>query len=147
MREASRIKYRRYVRVTKSELEDPLITYDPSGDDGDRWILGGTYILDHGLYRFTIPKDFTFDLASIPRGLWVVIAPFELSIVAPLIHDALYRDGGDLPDGWVRPREVFTRKETDTIFKQLMKREGISWWKRWTAYAAVRIFGKSSWRG
>jgi hypothetical protein len=41
-----------------------------------------------------IPAGFVFDLASVPRVLWWLIAPFELSIVAPLIHDWLYRVEG-----------------------------------------------------
>lgn len=41
-----------------------------------------------------MPERFRFDLASLPREAWPLIAPFELSIAAPLLRDYLYRSGG-----------------------------------------------------
>ena len=88
-----------------------------------------------------------FDLSSIPRLFWPVIAPFELSITAPLVHDFLYAHGGEPPPGSVSPPRTYTRRETDRIFRVIMRAEGVAAWRRILGYAAVRLFGRSAWRG
>lgn len=97
----------------------------------------------------TIPKGFIFDLASIPRYLWGIIAPFELSIVAPLVHDYMYYHGGKIPYEQLKlinaARTGFTRKEADSYFYSLMLREGIKASRAMIAYRAVRIFGRMFW--
>lgn len=98
--------------------------------------LSTVVIHEHVTHReITVAGGFRFDLASIPRALWPVIAPFELSIAAPLIHDWLYR-GND---------RRYTRSQADRIFRELMQREGVSWWRREAAYVAVRAFGGKAW--
>jgi len=86
----------------------------------------------------SIAEGYITDLASIPRLLWRVVAPFELSITAPLVHDLFYQNTGC---------GIYSRKDVDLIFLQLMKREGVSWWRRSIAYHAVRIFGGLHWKG
>lgn len=135
----------RPVHVAGSELPPPVITYLVDGPDGNRWRLEADYIYRDPSQRIQVPEGFTFDLASVPRLLWPVIAPFELSIAAPLLHDVLYRHGGALPALWVRPRRTWARKEADVLFREIMEREGVSWWRRWSAYLAVRGFGSGSW--
>lgn len=51
-----------------------------------RWQTGGT--------RLAVPVGWRFDLASVPRMFWTLIAPFELSLAAALVHDFLYRTAG-----------------------------------------------------
>ena len=95
-----------------------------------------------------IPAGFRFDLASIPKILWNVIAPFELSVVAPLIHDAMYNFGGKFPDEYIAhaaKQKIFTRKEADIIFYNLMIEEQVGGLKSRIAYNAVRIFGRPHW--
>ena len=41
------------------------------------------------------------DLSSVPRAFWGLIAPFEVSIEAPLEHDFLYQHRGDPPAGTI----------------------------------------------
>ena len=113
-------------------MEFPLVTYIGN----DQWRLERDF--QHGDIK--IPAGFEFDLASIPRPLWNVGAPFELSLTAPLIHDYLYRHGG-----WLRNGRWYTRKETDDLFNEIMKDEGVAAWRRVVAYRAVRLFGGSSW--
>ena len=134
------------VNVEDSDLPAPAVSYDPDGPDGDRWRLVRAYVYADRGTVLRVPAGFTFDLASVPRAAWVAIAPFELSIVAPLLHDALYRHGGALPRSWCTPYRTYTRGEADALFRRVMEREGIGWWRRWSAYAAVRAFGRGSWR-
>jgi Protein of unknown function (DUF1353) len=116
------------------------------------WILTSkcSYKTDDG-WTITAPKGYETDLASIPRFLWAIISSFELSLSAPLFHDLLYRCGGDLPDGQLTPVKVpkhkFKRKDADNIFKELMKKEGVSKLKYLSAYQAVRTFAAPSWKG
>ena len=86
----------------------------------------------------TIPAGYEFDLASIPRILWPILAPFELSVAAPLLHDYLY--SGEGPKG-------ITRKDADLMFLEVMKLEGIGLVKRRAAYLAVRAAGWAAYKG
>ena len=40
-------------------------------------------------YVITVPKDYITDMASVPRGCWAFIAPFDVAR-AIVIHDILY---------------------------------------------------------
>jgi len=130
----------------KAELPDPEIC----------WIGGKNFRLDRN-YRYhdtrnarviTVSAGFVFDLSSVPRLLWFLIAPFELSVVAPLLHDLLYRYGGDVPDraAAVEPRHRYTRAATDRLFLAAMAQERVAPWRRHSAYVAVRVFGCFAWR-
>jgi|JI10StandDraft_1071094.scaffolds.fasta_scaffold121561_1 hypothetical protein len=109
------------------------------------WILLADYQVDFKGFSITAPANFKFDLASVPRAFWWAIAPNELSIVAPLIHDLLYKYSGKLPKNLVTPYREFTRKQADEIFLNLMEQEGVSVWRRVIAYHAVRTFGEAAW--
>jgi hypothetical protein len=93
-----------------------------------------------------VRAPFDFDLASIPRPLWLWIASHELGTLAPLYHDWLYRYGGRPPYGDCLPWRTFTRAEADALFLLHMQLSGVAWLRRWAAYLAVRLFGASSWR-
>ncbi|HRC43687.1 MAG TPA: DUF1353 domain-containing protein [Nitrospira sp.] len=127
------------------ELPEPAVTYNNA-----EWVL-----LDDCRYAaldgfiVTAKRGFKTDLASIPRLLWGFIASFELSLVAPIVHDLIYGSAGTvaLPDGEVTPADKrFDRKEADDLFLELMTRSKVAYWKRNVAYLAVRAFGGSSWR-
>lgn len=103
-----------------------------------RWEEGGTLL--------TVPAGWRFDLASVPRIFWTLIAPFELSLAAPLVHDFLYRTAGVPPPGTVEPHRTFTRAEADRIFCAIMARQGVAGWRLAAAYVAVRVAGVLAWR-
>lgn len=95
-------------------------------------------VLEDYIYKdIVVPRGFQTDLASIPKILWNIIAPFELSTDAPVVHDFLYHNGG---------LGKYTRKQADQIFLELMAKEGVTWWKRHVAYRAVRLFAWGSWK-
>lgn len=130
------------VAVEQSSMPPPVLSYDTARDC---WRLEAAYAYDDGGHVITVPEGFAFDLSSVPRLFWWSIAPFELSIVAPLVHDFLYRYRGDPPAGAVVPERTYTRKEADDLFKRIMKREGVAGWRWRVAYAAVRLLGWSEW--
>ncbi len=130
------------VEVVASRLPAPVLTYL----GGRRWRLETDYLYDDGDHRITVPAGFEFDLSSVPRAFWSLIAPFELSIVAPLVHDFLYKYGGEPPPGSVQPRRSYTRRDVDDMFRSIMEKEGVAPWRRRLAYWAVRTFGQWAWR-
>ena len=108
-----------------------------------------------------IPKGFVSDGASAPRLLWTVtgITPDGLVRAGALVHDFLYKHGGDLPKGsyqelnpyialdeWIPLNDIWTRKNADRIFCRIMKESGVGKIKRRIAYRGVRMFGWIFWK-
>ena len=139
-----------------TELPPVWVTYVAHRDV---WILVADYQVEiewvDGLGQqctadLLIPYGFEFDLASIPRPAWWLIAPFELSIIAPLVHDWLYVNNGDVNRRakiglrWINDFSL-TRKQVDDVFLKLMEKEHITKWKRTLAYKAVRAFSWMFW--
>jgi hypothetical protein len=131
------------VEIANSRLPPPVITSPSIG----RWRLERAYTYHDGATAITVPAGFEFDLSSVPRLFWPLIAPFELSIVAPLLHDFLYRHGGRPPAGSIEPPRTYERAEADRMFRTIMGAENVSAWRRVLAYLAVRAFGRGAWRG
>ncbi|QDU22397.1 DUF1353 domain-containing protein [Urbifossiella limnaea] len=128
--------------TTAAAVAPVPITYDASRRS---WRLLANYSYVYEGTTLTALEGFSFDLASIPRPLWWLIAPNELSVVAPLFHDLLYRYKGQLAQVQVDPYRTFTRREADDLFYHLMEVEGIAAWRRRAAYSAVRAAGGLSW--
>lgn len=113
------------------------VTYSPSQKV---WFLAADYLFKHDDLEVLIPLGFAFDLSSVPRVIWPIISSFELSIVAPLIHDYFYRFAGR--PVYHTPDRVVTRKEADDLFFYIMKKEAVPNWKSHAAYQAVRLFAR-----
>ena len=128
------------VRIAGSALPPPIVSYR-----GGAWVLEAAYGYDDGPTRLTVPAGFTFDLASIPRLFWSLVAPFELSIAAPLLHDFLYRYAGEPPPPGTVPARRYARREADRLFREVMAAEGVAAWRRHAAWAAARAFGGRAW--
>ena len=142
MREAARKLRRDKVTIEESALPAPILTYIVAEKT---WELEEPYPYEDGPTTITVPAKFKFDLASVPRPIWWLISPFDLSIAAPLIHDFLYRYHGAPPEGTVTPPRTYTRKEADMLFRKIMEQEGVWAWRRIAAYHAVRLFGAPRW--
>lgn len=113
---------------------------------GGKWITGEPCAYTFEGVTVIVPEGFKTDLASIPRAIWPIMAPHELSVAAPLLHDYLYRCGGVPPTAQVwPPTRTFTRSEIDGLLLAVMKAEGVSAWRAYSAYVAVRVFGSFCW--
>ncbi len=104
-----------------------------------------SYHADAG-YDITVTKNFVYDRASIPRIFWAIIDKDDLSNVAPVFHDLLYRNGGVLPESQVSPYRTFVRDDVDRLFLELAGKCGVKSWRAKLAYQAVHNFGGSSWQ-
>jgi hypothetical protein len=129
------------VRVEASRLPAPVVSYVA----GTTWRLEETYAYQDGDRTITVPAQFEFDLSSVPRWFWWLIAPFELSVAAALLHDFLYRYSGSPPEGTIEPLRTYSRREVDELFRRIMEEEGVPSWRRSLAYWAVRAFGFLAW--
>lgn len=97
------------------------------------------------LCTITVKAGFQFDRASIPRIFWILVSKDDLSNVAPLFHDLLYRFEGVLHPDWVKPYTTFSRLEADNLFFHLMAQSGVTSWRLHVAYQAVCRFSAFAW--
>ena len=98
----------------------------------------------------TVSSGFITDLASTPRILWNVIAPFDVARAA-IVHDLLYKairkyrwTKGALDED----KELIAnaKKASDKVFLLAMKDASpkVSGWKIYSAWKAVDLFGRWS---
>jgi len=95
----------------------------------------------------TVPSGFITDLASTPRILWNVIAPFDVARAA-IVHDLLYKSIRQYR--WKiglaeEDKELIenAKKASDKVFLLAMKdaEPKVSGWKIYSAWKAVDLFG------
>lgn len=128
-------KRTRSVSINGSALPAPVLALRRDA----LWELAKAYTYKDGSGEVKVPAGFVTDLASVPRAFWWLIAPMELSAVAPIIHDYLYQTGGD--------GGRYSRKSADQMFLTIMARESVPVWRRLSAYVAVRWFASGAWKG
>ena len=98
----------------------------------------------------TVPNGFITDLASTPRILWNVIAPFDVARAA-IVHDLLYKAIRQYrwKKGLIEEdKELIAnaKKASDKVFHLAMKDADpkVSGWKIYSAWKAVDLFGRWS---
>jgi hypothetical protein len=100
---------------------------------GYNFMLCDDFVVDINSKPYVIPKGFTTDLASIPRALWSIYSPSRTeTIAAAVVHDYLYFCPNAL-----------SRKESDSIFYDILILQGIPYQTAFKYWMAVRLFGYS----
>ena len=98
-------------------------------------------------HRITCKKGVTTDLASVPRGIWWLIAPWDIARAA-IIHDLLYKRIRQYRAGGGDDKDVISeaKKASDDVFlKGMLDAEpSVPKWKIYAAYYAVVLFGRWS---
>lgn len=91
-----------------------------------KWKLFSGYFIS----GYEIPEGFETDFASIPKAFWPFIGhPMKHEFQrASLLHDYLIRG------------EVYKRSECDRIFLNILRNDGVSKWKSFLMWFAVRYF-------
>lgn len=112
-----------------SELD---IRFHTRPNKGRRMQLISPFLIRIDENRFEIPIAFWTDFASIPRGIWPIISPYELG-KGCVPHDFGYYTG------------LMDKAFWDNVFLACMKHDKISMWKRFVAYVAVDKFGWKTW--
>ena len=92
-------------------------------------------VYDNGLMILQVNPKFDFDGASVPQVLWSLgLSPMTGGYQSSAcLHDALYAG------------EIFDRSTCDKIFLEAMSKEGVSYYKRYAMYVAVRLAGWTVW--
>ena len=100
----------------------------------------------------TVPSGFITDLASTPRILWNVIAPFDVARAA-IVHDLLYKairtyrwKVAKTAPGEDKELIKNAKVAADKVFLLAMKDADpkVSGWKIYSAWKAVDLFGRWS---
>lgn len=79
-----------------------------------------------------VPPGFTYDLASIPRLVWILVSPWDVALES-LFHDLLYR------------QQEIKRRQADQTMLSMMQDRGVPLPIRWIVYLGVRIGGWAAW--
>ena len=131
---------RTWVLDTALKYDDDYLTEQQIAD----LLAVGAPITKKGVV--TAPKGLKTDMASVPRFMWWLIAPFDVARAA-VIHDVLYAKirnfryhGGDDKTAFA------AKKAADQVFKHAMDdaEPPVPAWKKWNCYQAVNLFGASS---
>lgn len=120
------------------EKENPLLLefiYDPETNHHFRLTQPFKYNIGTETHprEITVPSDFTTDFATIDQFFWSILPPIGLHGKAAVIHDYLYSQEA------IASGISHSKKEADAIFKQAMKKLGVTKWKR------VVLFLHASW--
>ena len=104
--------------------------------------------------RITCKKGFETDLASVPRAIWWLIAPWDIARAA-IIHDLLYKrirqyraKEGYLDDNknvnMIVNTYTHAKKSADKVFLMAMldAEPSVAKWKIYSAYYAVVLCGR-----
>jgi hypothetical protein len=102
-------------------------------DQGRRFRLLEDLTFDDGSTRVIVPAGFITDFNSVPRGLWNVFPPWQFP-EAGVVHDYLYQHPG-----------LRSRQECDAVHKLVLQVLGCGWFKRQSAYLAIRMWGGAPW--
>ncbi len=86
--------------------------------------------------RFTVPKGFECDLASVPRFLRSIATPWHQSARAGVLHDCGVR--------WFEVWKI-PRAEMDELYRQALRDDGVSWFRAWMQKRGVRLGGWRAW--
>ena len=89
----------------------------------------------------TIRKGFETDFSSIPEFLWGLMKPFGDFLLAPIVHDWMYRNDYKVDElGW-REARLFADKEMLYISKKTNSKKWHNRLDNNVRYLFVRMFG------
>jgi hypothetical protein len=104
------------------------------------WRTGEDVVYDNGLIVIGVPKGTLTDLASIPAAFRWLVSNDDRRIIRPaIVHDWLYMLQGKLP------AMTLSRSHVDLLFYEMLRVEGMGWWKARMMWAAVRVGGSIAW--
>ncbi len=83
--------------------------------------------------RYTVPKGFITDLASIPKMAQGIFSVDDESRMPAVLHD------------WLYCSKQTTREQADALFREALKRAGCSTLHTLSMWSAVRVAGWAYW--
>lgn len=127
------------IKLQDLEFDLPKLVLVEGDHTGTRHRLEGDWHIKYKGEYYTVVDGFITDGASIPYWLRPICgSPYKSPrLIAALLHDWLY-DGGD---------PQVDRAEADAIYRDVQIALGISSWKAWIEWTALRVGGASHWNG
>lgn len=96
-------------------------------------------VYDNGRVTVSVPKGYITDFASIPSLFKVIVNNDDWRVVRPAIsHDYMY-ETHQVVGGFI------SRKQADDLFYEMLRVEGMGWFKAKLMWAGVRIGGFIAW--
>jgi hypothetical protein len=121
-----------------------VLSYKNDSIDSDSLIAVG---LGGKMHEVKCSKGFITDLASVPRIIWWLIAPWDVARAA-IIHDLLYKTIRNYRAKGGTDKKVIAaaKKASDDVFLMAMldASPSVPKWKIYSAYYAVVLFGRWS---
>lgn len=81
--------------------------------------------------KWTVPQGYRTDFASVPWFVQWFVARTGAWTLAAVLHDWLITNG--IPDG------IITSRDTDGVFRRVLREEGTGPIRRWFMWAGVRL--------
>jgi hypothetical protein len=94
------------------------------------WMLLGPLRYLGAVETFTVPAGFLTDFASVPRAVTWLIPTTGRYTLAAVLHDWCCAIG--IPTG------VISSRDTDALFRRVMREAGVPRARRWLIWAGVR---------
>ena len=110
----------------------------PVKENGDVYRLHDDYVFEFKGQHVIVDAGFRHDGATRAKLLF---GRDGIHRAAALVHDYLYAKRGQLT-----PVIVYTRKDADRKFKEMLLEAGVKSWHVNVAYAVVRVAGWFFWR-
>jgi len=111
--------------------EKDLMVKEAPGEG--EWALVQDFTYRGKYQSWRVHKGFVTDFASSPKFLWALFPPTGKYTRAAVIHDFLYT------------HHCVPRKDADGIFRRIMRECGVSKWRRYLMWLAVRTCGGFYW--
>ncbi|TYP82084.1 DUF1353 domain-containing protein [Blastococcus xanthinilyticus] len=86
--------------------------------------------------HIAVPAGFATDLATVPRAFWAVLPPHGAYEKAAVLHDWLCVQLAAHRRCWCRP--PVNARETDGLFRRVMREAGVGPVTRWVMWTGVR---------
>ena len=128
-----------------------LPTLRPPKEKGGLWELVNDWSVIYKGDVYHVPAGFQTDGASIPRFLWRICGtPLDVPrVYAAIVHDWLYSGGvpsaARVHDELYVGAPVVTRADADAIYRDLLIALGVSRFKAYVEWSAIRVCGGSHW--
>lgn len=124
--------------LEKLENDDLIVqSYVYSSKSSKYWKIQKALTVELSNGRIiNIPKDFYYDMSTVPKWLWSIVRPFNDGLLGFLIHDRLYLWRG----------HDMTRKECDDEMLVWLNITNKNKFDNYVRYFFVRLFGWLWWQ-
>ena len=115
-------------------FKEEYITLEvPKSGDIRKTISPLTYYSEMLNATVKVPLYMLTDLGSIPQVLQGIFPKDGKAMFAYILHDCLYQSG------------ILSRSQSDDVLEEAMNTLGVTWWRRKSVRAGLRVGGFIAW--